>query len=46
MSYYTERDSHIRDKAKLVLDLTNHATKKDHTTGIETFNLAAKKRLL
>ena len=28
MSYYPEPDSHIRNKVKLVLDLTNYATKK------------------
>ena len=26
MSYYPELDSHIRDKVKVVLDLTNYAT--------------------
>ena len=26
MSYYPEPDSHIRDKIKVVLDLSNHAT--------------------
>ena len=29
MSYYPERDSHIRDKVKLVLELSNFATKKN-----------------
>ena len=29
MSYYTELDSHIRDKFKVVLDLSNYATKKN-----------------
>ena len=29
MSYYPERDSHIRDKVKVVLDLSNYATKKN-----------------
>ena len=28
MSYYLEPDSHIRDKVKVVLDLSNYATKK------------------
>ena len=28
MSYYPELDSHIRDKFKIVLDLSNYATKK------------------
>ena len=29
MSYYPEPDSHIRDKVKVVLDLTNYAIKKN-----------------
>ena len=29
MSYYTEPDSHIRDKVKVDLDLSNYATKKE-----------------
>ena len=29
MSYYPEPDSHIRDKVEVVLDLSNHATKKN-----------------
>ena len=29
MSYYPEPDSHIRDEVKVVLDLSNHATKKE-----------------
>ena len=28
MSYYPEPDSHIRDKVKVVLDLSSNATKK------------------
>ena len=28
MSYYPEPGSHIRDKVKVVLELSNHATKK------------------
>ena len=45
MSYYPEPDSHIRDKVKVVLDLSNYATKKEleHVTSIDTSNLAAKK---
>ena len=45
MSYYREPDSYIRDKVKVVLDLTNYATKKelDQATGIDTSDLAAKK---
>ena len=29
MSYYPEPDSHIRDKLKVELDLSNYATKKN-----------------
>ena len=45
MNYYQEPDSHITDKVKVVLDLSNYATKKEleHTTGIDTSDLAAKK---
>ena len=45
MSYYPELDIHIRDKAKVVLDLSNCATKKelDHAAGVDTPDLAAKK---
>ena len=45
MSYYPEPDSHIRDKVKVILDLSNHASKKelDDDTGIDT---SAKKSLL
>ena len=46
MSYYPEPDGHIRDKVKVVLDLSNCATKKDHATNVDTFDLAAKKILL
>ena len=48
MSYYPKPDSHIRDKVKIVLDLTNYPTKKEleHATGIDTSDLAAKKILL
>ena len=45
MSYYPEPESHIRDKVKVVLDLSNYATKKelDHATGVNTSDLAAEK---
>ena len=45
MNYYQEPDSRITDKVKVVLDLSNYATKKEleHTTGIDTSDLAAKK---
>ena len=38
MSCYSEADSHIRDKFKVVLDLSNYATKKEleHAAGIDT----------
>ena len=44
MSYYPEPDGHIRDKVKIVLDLSNYATKKelDHAIGVDTSDLAAK----
>ena len=29
MSYYPEPDSHIRDKVKVEVDLSNYATKKN-----------------
>ena len=45
MSYYIEPDRHIRDKVKVVLDLSNYATKKelDHTIDLETSDLADEK---
>ena len=45
MSYYPEPDSHIRDKVKAVLELSNYTSKKEleHATGIDTSDLAAKK---
>ena len=45
MSYYPEPDNHVRDKVKVVLDLSNYATKKEweHATDIDTSDLAAKK---
>ena len=45
MSCYPEPDSHIRDKVKVILDSSNYATKKElnHATGVDTFDLAAKK---
>ena len=44
MSYYPEPDSHIRHKTKVLIVLTNYATKKelDHATGSETSESAAK----
>ena len=45
MNYYPEPEKHIRDKVKVVLDLSNYATKKElgYATGINTSELAAKK---
>ena len=45
MSYYPEPDSHIRDKVKVVLDLSMYTTKKEleHATSIDASDLAAKK---
>ena len=44
MSYYPEPDTHIGDKVKVVLDLSNYATKieLELVTGVDTSNLAAK----
>ena len=43
MSYYTKPGIHIRDKIKIVLKLSNYATKKaDHVAGVDISNLAAK----
>ena len=46
MSYYPKPNSHIRDSVKVVLDLSNYATKNElgHATGVDTSNLAAKNR--
>ena len=48
MSYYPDLDSYIRDKVKVVLDLSNYATKKEleHATGVDTYDLAAETILL
>ena len=45
VSCYAEPDSHIRDKVKVVLDLSNYATEKElnHATGVDTSDSAAKK---
>ena len=45
MSYFSEPNSHIRDKVKVVLDFSNYAPKKelDHATGVDTSDLAAEK---
>ena len=48
MNYYPELESHIWDKVKVALDLSNYATRKEleHATGVDTPDLAAKKTLL
>ena len=48
MSYYQEPDSHIRDKVKVVLDVSHYATKKElkDATGIDTSALVAKRDLI
>ena len=48
MSYYPEPESHTRDKVKVLLDLTNYATKAEleHPTAVDISDLAAKKNLL
>ena len=45
MSYFPDPGSNIRDKVKVVLDLSIYATKSklEHTTGVNTSDLAAKK---
>ena len=45
MIYYPQPDNHIRDKGKVVIFLSNYATRKEfyHATRVDTSNLAAKK---
>ena len=45
ISCYPEPASRIRDKVKVILDLSNYATKKelDHATGVDTSDVAVKK---
>ena len=45
MSYFPEPGSHIKDKDKVVSDLSNSTTKKglDHATATDTSELAAEK---
>ena len=40
MSYYPDPDSHIRDRVKVALELSNYATKKESedATGVDTSN--------
>ena len=45
MNYYQEPDNIIRGKVKVVLDLSNYATRKElkDATGVDASNLAAKR---
>lgn len=45
MSYYTEANSPIRDKVKVLLEWSNYVTKKEleHATSVDTTDLSAKK---
>ena len=45
MSYYPEPNNYVRDKVRVVLDLSNYATKKklDRAKGVDTSDLPAKK---
>ena len=45
---YLESESHMRDKVKIVLDLSNYATKKalEHATGVDSSDLAPEEILL
>ena len=49
MSFCPKSGNHIRDKANIVLDLSNYATKKeikDDTTGANTSNLVTKSNFI
>ena len=48
MSYYQQPDSRLRDKVKLVLDMSYYPTKKelDHATGVDRYDLAVKKEFI
>ena len=48
MRYYPEPDIHIRDKVKVLLDLSSCTTKRElkHAAGVDTYDSAAKKILL
>ena len=43
MNYYPEKDNHIKDRVKVVLEFSNYATKKEleHATSVDTSNLPA-----
>ena len=47
MSFCPEPDNRIRNKVKVVLDLSHYATKKiKHSAGVDTSDFVAKKILL
>ena len=48
MNCYPKPDSHIRDKVKVALDLSNYATTKEleHAIGIDTSDLMTKKNFI
>ena len=48
MSYYPDPNSHIREKARVMLKLANYANLKEleHNTSIDTSDLAFKKNFL
>ena len=48
MGNYPEPDSHINNKVKVALDLSNYTTKKElnDATGVDTSNLAAKREFI
>ena len=48
MNYYPEPDNIIRDKVRVVLNLSNYATRKElkDATGVDASNLAAKRHFI
>ena len=44
MGYCPEPESHFKDKVKIILELSNYASKKelDHATGVDTSDLTAR----
>ena len=40
MSYYPEPDSHIRGKMKVVVDLSNYATKRNYASKLKPLHTA------
>ena len=48
MRYFSEPDSHIRDKVKVVFELSNYPNKKEleRATDIDTSDITAKKDVI